>query len=314
MKVVKDFIWKNGMSVEEFVNSLSSVGFQSINIKRASEIILSMKKSGAKIFLTFSSNLVTSGLRGLFAQMIRLGLVDAIVTTAGGIEEDIMKANSEEFLITDYNADDLKLYEDGMNRIGNLIITNESYEKFEDLINAMLMKLYEKKHRWSVSEMLMEFGLMLKDKNSILYQAAKNNVPVFCPAITDSALGFHLFMLQQKHNDFVVDVVDDFKRIVLFVSQDDKKGVIALGGGVSKHHALLACLLNGGLDYAVYITTSHQESGSMSSATTNEAKSWGKIKDDSEAVTMIGDATIIFPLVIIPVFEELFRDKIINSD
>jgi deoxyhypusine synthase len=314
MKTVKDFTWKKGISVEEFVNSLSSVGFQSINIKMASEIILKMKKSGAKIFLTFSSNLVTSGLRGLFAQIIRLGLVAAVITTVGGIEEDIMKANSEEFLITNYNADDLKLYEDGMNRIGNLIITNESYERFEDLINTMLKKLYEKKPRWNVSDMLREFGLMLKDQNSILFQAAKNNVPVFCPAITDGALGFHLFMLQQKHNDFIVDVVDDFKKIVLFVSHDDKKGVIALGGGVSKHHALLACLINGGLDYAVYITTSHQESGSMSSATTNEAKSWGKIKDDSEAVTIIGDATIIFPLVITPIFEELYREGIINSD
>jgi len=314
MKVVKDFIWKKGINVEEFVNSLSSVGFQSINTKRASEIILKMKKSGAKIFLTFSSNLVTSGLRGLFAQMIKLGIVDAVVTTVGGIEEDIMKANAEEFLVADYNADDLKLYEDGMNRIGNLIITNESYERFEDTINVMLKKLYEKKKRWSVSEMLMEIGLMLKDENSILYQAAKNKVPVFCPAITDGAFGFHLFMLQQKHNDFIVDVVDDFKNIVLFVSQDDKKGVIALGGGVSKHHALLACLINGGLDYAVYITTSHQESGSMSSATTNEAKSWGKIKDDSEAVTIIGDATIIFPLVIIPVFEELEREGLLKDN
>ncbi|MEM2121841.1 MAG: deoxyhypusine synthase family protein, partial [Candidatus Woesearchaeota archaeon] len=185
MKFVKDLIWKKGMNVEELVNSLSSVGYQSVNIKRASEIILKMKKSGAKIFLTFSSNLVTSGLRGLFAQMIKLGLVDAIVTTVGAIEEDIMKANSEKFLIKDYSADDLKLYEDGMNRIGNLIITNESYERFEDLINIMLKKIYQKKPRWSVSEMLKEFGLMLNDENSILYQAAKNNVPIFCPAITD---------------------------------------------------------------------------------------------------------------------------------
>ena len=312
MKYVRDFLWNPGMKVEEFVEKLGFVGFQSIKLEHAAQIIVKMKKSGAKIFFTFTSNMVTSGLRGFFAQLVKLGLVDVIITTVGGIEEDIMRANGEDFIIGSFRADDIELYERGMNRIGNIMITNESYEKFEDIINTMITKLYNKKHRWTTSEMLREFGLMLNDENSILYQAAKHNVPIFCPAITDGSLGFHLFMFQQKHDDFIIDVVKDFKNMVLYVSHDDKKGVIALGGGVSKHHALLAALLNGGLDYAVYITTSHYSSGSMSGATTNEAKSWGKIKDDSEATTIVGDATIIFPLVMVRVLEELFRDGVIK--
>ena len=155
---------------------------------------------------------------------------------------------------------------------------------------------------------------MLNDGDSILYQAARNNVPIFCPAITDGALGFHLFMFQQKNSDFMVDVVKDFSNILFCTSQDERKGIICLGGGVSKHHAILSCLINGGLDYAVYMTTSRQFSGSMSGATTKEAKSWGKIKDDSDVATVIGDVTITFPLAIIRALEELSRKGIVKVD
>ena len=148
----------------------------------------------------------------------------------------------------------------------------------------------------------------MEDEDSILFQAAKKNVPIFCPAVTDGSFGFHLFMFQQDHEDFIVDVVKDFQNILFSTSQDEKKGLISLGGSISKHHAILACLLNGGIDYAVYMTTARYSSGSMSGATTNEAKSWGKIKDDSDAVTVIGDASINFPLVMISVLEELDKE------
>jgi len=313
MAHVKDLLWKDGMSVRELMDQLGNVGFQSIQLNNATKVIVKMKKEGAKIFFTFTSNMVTSGLRGLFAQTIRLKMADIIVTTVGGIEEDIMKSLGEKFEIGKFSADDVELYEKGENRVGNLFIRNESYCRFEDFMTQALEKLYKKNKTWPVSELLRELGLMLSDHNSILYQAAKNHVPIFCPAITDGSFGFHLYMFKQKHPDFVVDVVNDFKNILLSTSHDEKKGVISLGGGVSKHHALLACLLNGGLDYAVYLTTSHQSSGSMSGATTDEAKSWGKIKDDSDASTVIGDVTITFPLIMIAAFEELKNDGIIEG-
>ncbi len=311
MAKVKDLLWNEGMSVRDLTNSLGNVGFQSVQLNNAAKVIVKMKKEGAKIFFTFTSNMVTSGLRGLFAQTIQLKLADVIVTTVGGIEEDIMKSMGEKFDIGKFSSDDVELYEKGENRIGNLFIRSESYCKFEEFMQLALKDLYKKKKTWAVSELLKELGLILKDENSILYQSAKNNVPIFCPAITDGAFGFHLYMFKQKNPDFIVDVVDDFKNILLSTSHDEKKGVISLGGGVSKHHALLSCLLNGGLDYAVYLTTSHQTSGSMSGATTDEAKSWGKVKDDSDASTVIGDVTITFPLVIISAFEELRKEGMI---
>ncbi|MFA5382815.1 MAG: deoxyhypusine synthase [Candidatus Micrarchaeia archaeon] len=311
---VKDIKWKKGIKVNELVEQMGSTGFQGVELKKAAEVIIKMKKSGAKIYLTFTSNMVTSGLRGFFAQLIELGIVDVIVTTVGGIEEDIMRSMGEKFTIGDFYSDDVELYEKGVNRVGNLFITNESYCKFEDWMKPSLKKLYEKKKIWPVSEMLNEMGKMIKDENSILFQASKNNVPIFCPAITDGAFGFHLYLFQQDNQGFMVDVVKDFANILFSTSQDETKGLIALGGSISKHHALLACLLNGGIDYAVYLTTASASSGSMSGATTKEAKSWGKIKDDSDAATVIGDVTITFPLMMIYAIEELNKNGLLEKE
>lgn len=311
MEIVKDFQWKKGMQVKELVDGYGEIGFQSVELRRAAEVIVKMKKDSAKIFLTFTSNMVTSGLRGFFAQLIKLGMADIIVTTAGGLEEDMMKAKGEKFSIGSFAADDVELHEQGINRVGNLMIKNESYMNFEDWINPVLGGLYQKQKRWAVSEILKEIGLLLDDENSILYQAAKREVPVFCPAITDGALGFHLYLFQQKHKDFVVDVVQDFGNILFSTTHDDKKGVIALGGSISKHHAILCTLLNGGAEYAVYMTTAHKTSGSMSGATTEEAKSWGKVKDASDVATVIGDATIMFPLAMIHALEELSEEGLL---
>ena len=313
MQIVKDFKWKPRLKVVDLVQSLGNIGFQSIELKKAVDTIIKMKKDGAKIFLTFTSNMVTSGLRGFFAQLIKLKIPTAIVTTAGSIEEDIMKSMKEKFVIGNFNPDDIELHEKGINRVGNIFIKNESYCNFENEMKSILKKLYSKKKRWPVSEMLKEIGLMLNDENSILFQAAKHNIPIFCPAITDGAIGFHLFMFQQDHNDFIVDVVKDFANILFTVSQDDKKGIISLGGSVSKHHAILAGVLNGGMDYAVYLTTARASSGSMSGATTNEAKSWGKVKDDSDVVTVIGDVSITFPLIMCSVLEQLNQESLLKN-
>ena len=309
MKTVKDFIWHKNMKVEELVDNFGSLGYQASELSEGVDVVLKMKRSGAKIFLTFTSNMVTSGLRGFFAQLCRMKIPNILVTTSGSIEEDIMKAMGENFKLSSFYADDTKMHEEGENRVGNLSIRNESYMKFEDKMSEMLEKIYLKKKRICVSELLREIGLMLDDENSILYQAAKNNIPIYCPGIADSSFGFHLFMFSQKHKDFIVDTIQDMERVVVDLSFDDKKGLIGLGGSISKHYAVFAALLSGGFDYAVYMTTSHASSGSMSGATTQEAKSWGKIKDDAEAATINGDVTITFPLLMTSVLEKLEKEN-----
>lgn len=314
MEYINDFQWKKGITVKDLVKSYRNIGFQSIELKNAADVIVKMKKDNAKIFLTFTSNMVTSGLRGFFAQIIKLGMADVVVTTVGSIEEDIMKATGEKFSVGSFEIDDVELHEKGINRVGNILIKNESYMHFESRMMSLIDTLYKKQKRWAVSDMLKEIGLTLNDESSILYQAAKNNVPIFCPAITDGSFGFHLYLFQQKHNDFVVDVVKDFGNILFTTSHDDKKGVIALGGSISKHHAILSTLLNGGANYAVYMTTAHKTSGSMSGATTQEAKSWGKVKEESDIATVIGDVTITFPIAMIAALEQLDDERLLKKN
>ena len=146
MKKIKDFLWKPDMNVGELVENFGNLGYQAIELHAAKESVLKMKRSGAKVFLTFTSNMVTSGLRGFFAQLIKLGLVDVIVTTSGSIEEDIMKSFGEEFEIADFNADDIQLHENGENRVGNLLIKTESFMKFEDKMSEFLSEIYKKKN------------------------------------------------------------------------------------------------------------------------------------------------------------------------
>jgi len=311
MEYVKDFIWKKSMKVTELISSYRNIGFQSIELNKAKDLIVKIKKNNAKTFLTFTSNMVSSGLRGFFAQLIKLKIAHILVTTVGSIEEDIMKAIGEKFPIGSFNADDVELHEQGVNRVGNILINNQSYMNFEDFMLPTLDKLYKKKKRWPVSELLREIGLMLDDENSILFQAAKNNVPIFCPAITDGSFGFHLYLFQQKHNDFIVDVVKDFGNILFATNHDEKKAVISLGGSVSKHHAILSTLLNGGAEYALFMTTAHKTSGSMSGATTSEAKSWGKVKCESDVVTVIGDVSVMFPIAMIGALEELDNEGLL---
>ncbi len=334
MKKVKDFLWKPNMSVGECVDSFGSLGYQAIELNEARNVVLKMKRSGAKVFLTFTSNMVTSGLRGFFAQLCKLKIPDILVTTSGSIEEDIMKSIGEEFEISNFYADDVSMHERGENRVGNLLIRNESFMKFEDLMNEYLTKIYEKQKshrdtqrarepakagdpngpRISVSKLLKEIGLMIESKDSILYQAAKNNIPIYCPGIADSSFGFQLFMFQQKHPDFIVDTIKDMERVVTDLSFDEKKGLISLGGSTSKHYAIFAALLSGGFDYAVYMTTSHASSGSMSGATTQEAKSWGKLKDDAEAATVNGDVCITFPLMMCSALDKLKEEGLLEDD
>jgi deoxyhypusine synthase len=311
MEYTKDFIWKEKLTVSELIDYYGKIGFQSYELKRASDLLIKMKKEGAKIYFSFTSNMVTSGLRGFFAQVIEKKMCDVIVTTVGSIEEDIMKANGDEFILGSFSSNDEELYERGENRVGNILITNDQYQKLEEKIKTLLLDIYKDKKKLTISELLREIGLRLNDERSILYQAAKNNIPIFCPAITDGSFGFQLYLFKDEHKDFDIDVINDFKNIIFSTSHDEKKGIVSLGGGVSKHHVILTTLINGGADYALYMTTASPRSGSLSGATTDEAKSWGKIKDNSDAVTVIGDVTITFPLVMVKALDVLSSEKLI---
>ena len=293
----------NKKDVAGFVESMQNIGFQATNLSKAVKLVKKMKQENANIFLSFTSNMVSSDLRETFTYLVKNKLVDVIITSVGSVEEDIMKCEMP-FLLGDFNADDVELHKKGINRIGNIFVPNDRYERLEKLLHSFFAEMLEKQKQTgkiiSPSDLIYELGKRVSDDNSILYWASKNNIPIFCPAITDGALGLDLYFFKnmEKGNDFGIDVTADMEKLANLVYDSEKTGGIILGGGVAKHHLIGVNILRGGLDYAVYVATGTEYDGSLSGARPKEAKSWSKLKEDANNVFIEGDATILFPLIV----------------
>jgi deoxyhypusine synthase len=170
----------------------------------------------------------------------------------------------------------------------------------------------ERKKPLCASELIALLGKSMDNKDSIIYWAAKNNIPVFSPALTDGSFGDMIFFEKQRNPDFFLDISEDMKQIVNLAINAEKTGVIALGAGSAKHYSLNAQIFREGCDYAVFINTSHEFDGSDSGASTEEAVSWGKIKPNAPQVKVHGDATILFPLLmaaIVPDVKKKIKQK-----
>ena len=298
---IKGYDFSKKFNLDEFLKSYSTTGFQATNLGKAVEIVKAMKREKATIFLSFTSNMVSSGVREAIRYLVEHKMVDVLVTTAGGIEEDIIKS-IKPFVVGSFDADGKNLFDKGVNRIGNIFVTNDRYTYFEKHMTKVLEDCYqrqkEKGRPLCTSEITQILGNSIDNKESILYWASHNNIPVFCPAPTDGALGDIMFWTKQRKKDFFVDVTQDLQDIVKIALNADKTGVIILGGGVAKHYALNAQIFRQGADFAVYISTGQEYDGSDSGAATSEAISWAKIKPNAPQVKVQGDATIIFPLLV----------------
>lgn len=288
----------NIMDIKKFeIKKMNGIGFQATNVGIGIGIIEKMKRENAIVFFGFTANLVASGIRGLIADWVRKKSVDVIVTTGGALDHDIIKAYSP-YLLGSFYENDTQLHQKGINRIGNILVPNDRYELLEEKMKPVFEKCYEKYGgAVSPSEIAYEMGLKIKDEHSFLKWASKNKIPVFCPGITDSAIGLQTYFFKQKRKDFGIDVTKDMKNLADIALNAEKTGAVILGGGISKHHIIGVNLMRGGLDYAVYVTTAQPWDGSLSGARSSEGISWGKIKEEAKHVTIDGDATIVFPLL-----------------
>jgi len=306
-KIVKDMKLRENMTVKQLIEELGKCGgFMTLNLVRSIEIVKKMfLDEDCTVFLSFTANLVATGLRSVFADLVKRRLVDVIITTGGSIDHDIIKAYGGKYYVGSFEANDVKLHRENINRLGNIYVPNENYELLEKVLQEILLEIYEEKKTVSIREMIYEIGRRMKpDGNSFVYQAAKNGVPIFSPGFQDSALGLQVFLFNQEHK-LVVDATKDMKELADIVYDSKKTGAIILGGGISKHYTIASNLLKGGLDYAVQITTAQPYDGSLSGARLNEAISWGKVKEEGVISTIQGDATIIFPLLIAAVYSQL---------
>jgi deoxyhypusine synthase len=155
----------------------------------------------------------------------------------------------------------------------------------------------KKREKIAPYELLYEIGRKIEDPDSILAAAAKRGIPIICPGIADSIVGFQMWIFSQDQI-LNLDPLLDTQKITNMVFESDKRGAIILGGGWPKHYSLFANSLRDGVDCAVQITMDRPEPGGLSGASLEEAISWSKIKSKGRTITVISDATIIFPLII----------------
>ncbi len=294
-------------SLKELVDSYKSIGFQASHLYKAIELIKKMREEKAVIFLAYTSGIVSSGLRDIIRYLVENKMIHVLVTTTGGIEEDLIKT-MKPFILGEFNTDGKTLREKGVNRIGNIFVPNDRYILFEEWINPQLKELLQKQEGGedlTPSKIIEFLGGKINNKESIYFWASKNKIPVFTPAPLDGSLGDMIYFFKQSHPEFKIDITEDAKKLIDIAINAEKTGLIILGAGPIKHNVCNANLFRGGADYAVYINSAQEFDGSDAGATPNEAISWGKIKPEKgNAVKVHSDATLVFPLIASEAFKK----------
>lgn len=298
---IKGYDFNSKLDYSKLISSYGSTGFQASNLSKAVEITNEMIKNNSTIFLSYTSNIVSSGLRDIVRYLVQNKKVHILITTAGGIEEDFIKCLGD-FVLGDFRADGSDLRKRGINRIGNIFVPNNRYVEFEKFVLPVLESMYNEQKKtgklFTGSDLIMKLAEKVNNKESIYYWAWKNSIPVFCPAITDGSLGDMIYFFKHRHPDFVLDTLEDAKRLNDTTIGLKKAGAIILGAGIVKHATLNALMMRNGADYVVYINTEQEFNGSDAGALPEEAVSWGKVLPEAKRVKVYGDASIIFPLLV----------------
>ena len=315
---IEGYNFDDKFDFEKFIKSYMSMGFQGSNLGKAIKVFENMleeREKGLKIWLSFTGNMISSGNREIIKFLVKNRVIDGITTTASSIEEDIIKC-IRPFHLGTFEVQGKFLADECIGRIGNIFAPYDRYAYFEKFFSNFLNDALKgnKARILSASELANKAGFYLeKDEltknnfeSSFLYWASKNNIPVFCPGITDGAIGDMTVFFRQKNPDFVIDAAKDNTSITTLMQDAEKAGCIVLGGGIAKHYLLNAAIFRDGFDYSIYITTASEFDGSDSGGNQEEAISWAKIKPDAQRVKVFCDATIAFPLLVASV-EDSFK-------
>jgi deoxyhypusine synthase len=308
---VQDIELTKNMTTNQLIKALyNSGGFSAKKVADGVDILEHMvKEKNCVKFLSFPACIISTGTRGVIKELLKRKLFDVVITTTGTLDHDLARV-WKDYYHGSFMADDKELHQQGINRLGNIFIPLECYGTIlEEKIQPILNELCAEKQKWSTKDLIWEFGKRLeKEKNgkeSIMYWAWKNKIPIFVPGITDGAFGSQLWMYYQDHRNFTIDLFKDEQDISDIVFTAKKTGAFIIGGGISKHHVIWWNQYCNGLSHAVYITTAVEHDGSLSGAQTREAISWGKIAEKADNITIEGDATVLLPLMISALLERL---------
>jgi len=306
LKAIKDYHLDPSITVSELIEQMRGAwGFTAEKVVAGVDILKNMISDRKCVkFLSFPACIIATGTRGVLREMVKRRFVDVIVTTCGTLDHDLARS-WKNYYCGSFDLDDSELHRKGVNRLGNVLVPNESYGMIiEEKMMELLTELWNEGVREiSSRELSLEIGRRVCHEDSILYWAAKNGVPVYVPGLTDGAVGYQLWLFSQDHR-LKIDVLKDEQELNDLIFDSERTGALIVGGGISKHHVIWWNQFKGGLDYAIYLTTAVEWDGSLSGARVREAISWGKVKESAKQVTIEGDATVILPLMIAPLMAQ----------
>ncbi len=310
---VQGYDFRGDFDMSDMLEAYGTTGFQASHLKEAIDLVKEMQENNDKIFLTFTSNIISSGLRETIAYLVREDFVDVLITSSGSHTEDVIKT-ARPFKMGEWDVDEAKLRERGINRLGNIYVESDNYVWLESwLNNEFFPDFFDEKKMRSPTEVARELGNSigedeeLDQEDSFLYWASENNIPVFCPALIDAEIGDYMFYYrQEKDSEIGIEILDDWDKLIHEAIESESTGIIAVGDGVPKHQAIMSNLFRGGTDRAIYISTGMEGDGSLSGAPPKEAVSWGKIKEEVRNYTQVeAEATLVLPLIVAAGFKNI---------
>ena len=316
---VQDYTFSQATHVDALFEQMRHAGgFTATKLVGAKDILDKMidslkradyDRSKVTNWLSFPACLCATGTRAFFVEAMKNRAFNVISTTCGTLDHDIARSHKD-YYHGSFDLDDRVLGEHELMRLGNVIVPNSSYgEILEQVLQPVLEDIYNDRQKetgltgadawvgFGSIHLVWELGRRIGTPDSIIYWAAKHQIPVCIPGITDGSIGAQLFMFRQKHREFHIDTLADEQVMSDLTWDVETSHALMIGGGISKHHVIWWNQYRGGLDSAVYITTAPEHDGSLSGARLREAISWGKMRPEAPHVCVEGDASLLLPLL-----------------
>ncbi len=303
-------------TVEDVLESLKNCGFQGRNLGKALDVLENMVSSKDILtVLTLSGAMVPAGMGEIICALIEKNLIDVIVSTGANVIHDLVDVFTDGgHYVGNANVDDDKLFQHRINRIYNVFLPEDNYLKTEREILSLIKKIFQQKTiEITPSDFLKKLGDNI-NKRCILSIAAKNNIPVFVPALSDSELALDLVIYSLKEDyEFKFDILGDIAKFGEIIKSHKEHGTLIIGGGVPRNWAQqifpfldqIEKLESIGYKYSVRIHTATEYDGGLSGCTISESKSWGKYSLESKDVSVWCDATIALPILITGLLQRL---------
>ena len=291
------------------IDAMRDMSFTSRDTAAAADILNRMiKDKGCTIFLTIAGSTSAGGCMQVYVDMVNNNMVDAIIATGASIVDmDFFEALGYKHYQGSYNVDDKQLRDLYIDRIYDTYIDEEELQACDMTVAKIADSLEPRPY--SSREFIWEMGKYLKKnskkKDSLVQACYEHNVPIFCPAFSDSSAGFGLVKHQWTHPDkhVSIDSVKDFLELTLIKMKAKTSGLFMIGGGVPKNFVqdTVICAEVLGKEvpmhkYAVQITVADSRDGACSSSTLKEASSWGKVETVYEKM-VYAEATSVLPLI-----------------